>query len=131
MSAPFPAELKAVLFDLDGTLVDTADEFVPVVQTLRAEHGLAPMDAARIRASVSNGARALVQLGLGLGEDDPDFETQRLRLLDPHRYRDLESFERESASYRKIADVAGALLSADDVGEPMLAEARSHRILFL
>ena len=31
-----PQKLKAVIFDLDGTLVDTADEFVPVVQALRA-----------------------------------------------------------------------------------------------
>ena len=66
--------LRAVIFDLDGTLVDTADEFVPVVQALRAEHGREPMDAQRIRASVSNGARALVSLGLDMHEDDPGFE---------------------------------------------------------
>ena len=78
----FPDALQAVIFDLDGTLVDTADEFVPVVQTLRAEHGYAPMDPDRIRASVSNGARALVSLGLGLEEDAPGFESKRLRLLE-------------------------------------------------
>ena len=81
MSAP-PAQLRAVIFDLDGTLVDTADEFVPVVQALRAEHGREPMDAERIRASVSNGARALVTLGLGIEEQEPDFEPNRLRLLE-------------------------------------------------
>ena len=77
----FPHRLRAVLFDLDGTLVDTADEFVPAVQALRAEHDLAPMDPDRIRASVSNGARALVALGLDIHESDSRFETQRLRLL--------------------------------------------------
>jgi phosphoglycolate phosphatase len=77
-----PRTLKAVLFDLDGTLVDTADEFIPVVQALRAEHGREAMDPERIRASVSNGARALVILGLGLAEDAPEFESQRLRLLE-------------------------------------------------
>ena len=77
-----PASLQAVIFDLDGTLVDTADEFVVVVQTLRAEHGREVMDPQRIRASVSNGARALVSLALDLAEDDPGFETQRLRLLE-------------------------------------------------
>ncbi|MEM6581544.1 MAG: HAD-IA family hydrolase [Pseudomonadota bacterium] len=72
----------AVIFDLDGTLVDTAAEFVLIVQTLRAEHGLPPMDAQRIRASVSNGARSLVALGLKLEEGSEEFEKQRLRLLD-------------------------------------------------
>ncbi len=70
-----PQNLKAVIFDLDGTLVDTADEFVPVVQTLRAEHGRDAMDPQRIRASVSNGARALVSLGLDMSEDAPEFES--------------------------------------------------------
>ena len=78
----FPRRLRAVIFDLDGTLVDTADEFVVVVQALRAEHGLEPMDAGRIRQTVSNGARALVTLGLGLAEDHPHFEDRRLRLLE-------------------------------------------------
>lgn len=77
-----PAMLKAVIFDLDGTLVDTADEFVPVVQSLRAEHGRGEMDPQRIRASVSNGARALVSLGLDMSEDAPEFESKRLRLLE-------------------------------------------------
>ena len=79
---PAPKSLKAVIFDLDGTLVDTADEFVVVVQALRAEHGRDPMDPARIRASVSNGARALVSLALDMTEDSAGFETQRLRLLE-------------------------------------------------
>ena len=42
-----PASLRAVIFDLDGTLVDTADELVVVVQALRAEHGRDPMDPAQ------------------------------------------------------------------------------------
>ena len=77
-----PDKLRAVIFDLDGTLVDTADEFVPVVQALRAEHGREPMDPDRIRASVSNGARALVALGLGIEEEHETFEPNRLRLLE-------------------------------------------------
>lgn len=78
----FAGTLKAVIFDLDGTLVDTADEFIPAVQGLRAEHGHPAMDPQRIRASVSNGARALVSLGLDMPEDAPEFESNRLRLLE-------------------------------------------------
>ena len=82
MTRPDPAALRAVIFDLDGTLVDTASEFVVVVQALRAEHDLPPLEPARIRASVSNGARALVTLALGTREADRLFEGQRLRLLE-------------------------------------------------
>lgn len=83
--ATFPGTLKAVIFDLDGTLVDTADEFVPAVQALRAEYGREAMDPQRIRASVSNGARALVSLGLDIAEHEPGFEERRLRLLELYR----------------------------------------------
>ncbi|WP_439102006.1 HAD family hydrolase [Congregibacter sp.] len=75
------ARLRAVIFDLDGTLVDTADDFIPVVQQLREEFGRSPMDAERIRSSVSNGSRALVALALDLSEGDGDFEPWRQRLL--------------------------------------------------
>ncbi len=78
----FPKSLAAVLFDLDGTLIDTAEEFVVVVQELRAEHGLGAMDANLIRANVSNGARALVRLSLGLAEDSPELDAKWQRLLD-------------------------------------------------
>ena len=71
------AQLRAVIFDLDGTLVDTADDFIPVVQALRAEASLPPMDPERIRRSVSNGSRALVRLALSLTEDEPEFEPRR------------------------------------------------------
>jgi N-acetyl-D-muramate 6-phosphate phosphatase len=74
--------LEAVIFDLDGTLVDTASEFVVVVQALRAEHDLPPLPAERIRASVSNGARALTRLALDIAEETPEFEPKRLRLLE-------------------------------------------------
>ncbi|MEM1404496.1 MAG: HAD-IA family hydrolase [Pseudomonadota bacterium] len=74
--------LQCVVFDLDGTLVDTADDFVPAVQKLREEYGHGPMDANAIRASVSNGSRALVTLSLGIQRDEKGFEDARLRLLD-------------------------------------------------
>lgn len=80
MTHPGP-RLAAVFFDLDGTLADTAGDFIPVVQTLRAEAGLKPLPPERIRASVSNGARGLVTLALGLAEGEGDFEHWRQRLL--------------------------------------------------
>lgn len=78
----FSSKLKAVVFDLDGTLLDTAPEFIDVVQILRGEHGLAPMDPEDIRAVVSDGARAMVCLALDMTQDHPDFEKQRQRFLE-------------------------------------------------
>ncbi len=77
-----PDDLRAVIFDLDGTLVDTADEFVVAVQALLAYHQRPAVDAQAIRASVSNGAASLVTLALGLPDSAPEFETERERLLE-------------------------------------------------
>jgi phosphoglycolate phosphatase len=59
---------NAVLFDLDGTLVDTAPDMVAVLQELQRSHGINPVDYELGRAYVSNGALGL--LGLGF----PDIE---------------------------------------------------------
>ncbi len=76
-----PAALQAVLFDLDGTLLDTAPDLAVVVNQLRERHGEPPLDYPVIRQTVSNGARALVTLAFQLGEEDPGFEALRGELL--------------------------------------------------
>jgi phosphoglycolate phosphatase len=78
----FPVRLKAVVFDLDGTLLDTAPEFVAVVQQLRREHQLQPLDPQLIHAHVSDGARAMVSLALDMPPGHEAFESKRLRFLD-------------------------------------------------
>jgi 2-phosphoglycolate phosphatase len=54
--------LKAVLFDLDGTLLDTAPDMVAALNALLAEESLAPLDYRFARAHVSNGALGLLQI---------------------------------------------------------------------
>lgn len=72
----------AVLFDLDGTLVDTAADFIDVINRMRAEDRLPPADHLLIRNTVSEGARGLVRRIFKLDDSDPQFEPQRQRLLD-------------------------------------------------
>lgn len=78
-------KFRAVLFDLDGTLIDSAPDFIPAVNQLRQEHQLPPLPGDCIRATVSNGARALVSLALNKNEGDYGFEAERLRLLELYR----------------------------------------------
>ncbi len=104
----FPAHLKAVVFDLDGTLLDTAPEFIEVVQALRAEHALPPMDPAAVRAVVSDGARAMVSLALDLAQDHEDFEPRRLRFLEIYR----EDLGRATTPYPGITTLIKELAAA-------------------
>lgn len=80
-SSQHPPPLQAVLFDLDGTLLDTAPDFAVVLNQLRQRHGKVPLDYPSIRATVSNGARALVTLAFQLQEGDDGFESMRQELL--------------------------------------------------
>jgi phosphoglycolate phosphatase len=78
---------RCLLFDLDGTLVDTAPDLAATLNTLRAEHGLAPLDFDLIRPHVSHGARAMVRVGFGIGEEDARFSALRERFLALYRDR--------------------------------------------
>lgn len=74
--------LKAVLFDLDGTLADTAPDLAAALNAVRQEQCLPPMAYEQIRPIVSNGSKALIELGFDFDDRHPDFERLRLRLLD-------------------------------------------------
>ena len=70
-----------VLFDLDGTLLDTAPDFCAALQTMAQERGDSPVPQSRVRQTVSNGARALVEMAFGTRPDEPGFEQLLERLL--------------------------------------------------
>ena len=93
----------AVLFDLDGTLLDTAPEFAIVLNQLLDAAGREPLPAARIRERVSDGARALVQLGFGLGAQEDGF-AQRHQAL-------LRAYQQELGAHTRPFDGIEALLS--------------------
>ncbi|QKT04773.1 phosphoglycolate phosphatase [Ectothiorhodospiraceae bacterium 2226] len=76
-----PVTLRAVLFDLDGTLADTAPDLAYALNAVREEQGEAPLPFEAIRPVVSHGARALIELGFGLAPTAAGFEALRQRLL--------------------------------------------------
>ena len=83
---PLASSPRAVLFDLDGTLLDTAPDFVLALNALRAEEALPPLAAAEIRPHVSHGSAALICAGFGVAAEPADFERRRLRLLDHYAH---------------------------------------------
>lgn len=74
--------VRAVMFDLDGTLLDTAPDFIVVVNQLLAEEERPALAPEIIRAGVSNGSKALIKLAFGIDENDEQFEPLRHRLLE-------------------------------------------------
>lgn len=84
MNAAIQAPPRALLFDLDGTLVDTAPDLARATNALRAHHGLSALPYAAIRAQVSNGGSALVTLALGLERDHAQHDAARRFLLDAY-----------------------------------------------
>jgi len=88
---------EAVLFDLDGTLVDTAPDMVEVLIGLVDRHAAAPLEYRVARNTVSNGALGLLRLAF------PEADDERLALL--HR--------------EYLADYAANLCRSSDVFSPL------------
>jgi len=76
---------RAVLFDLDGTLADTAPDLAAALNRLRAEQGLQPLPIERLRPFASAGARGLVHAGFGVKPGDADYDALREAFLEFYR----------------------------------------------
>ncbi len=74
--------IDAVLFDLDGTLVDTAADLAAALNRLRQQEDLSPLPFARLRPHASHGARGLLAEGFGVTPQDPRFGGLRQAFLD-------------------------------------------------
>ena len=69
--------VRAVLFDLDGTLADTAADLANAVNRVRADRGLPPLALDALRPHASHGARGMLGAAFGVTREDPDFEPLR------------------------------------------------------
>lgn len=65
--------IRAVLFDLDGTLVDSAQDFIAILQQMRHERGMPAIDESCIRQQASAGAVAMVSTALKLEQNATEF----------------------------------------------------------
>ncbi len=94
---------RLALFDLDGTLLDSAPDFVATLAILRARHGLPPLAPEKIRPHVSRGARAMIQAAF------PDHDqAAREALVQPF----LDIYRGELARHGAPFDGVEAMLAA-------------------
>lgn len=95
--------LRAVLFDMDGTLLDTAPDFIAICQAMLAERGLPAVPDKLIRDEVSGGAKAMVAATFAMSPDAEGFEALRLEFL--------ERYQRDCAVHSKLFDGMAELLA--------------------
>ena len=69
--------VDAVLFDLDGTLADTAPDLGAALNRVRQARGLDPVPLETLRSASSHGARGLLRTGLGVLPEHPDYVALR------------------------------------------------------
>jgi phosphoglycolate phosphatase len=84
----FPAQMpapRAILFDLDGTLADTAPDLAAAVNWLRTERGLEPTPYSVLRPTASAGARGMIGAAFGLAPGDDGYEELRLQWFDRYQ----------------------------------------------
>ena len=121
MKAP-PA---AVLFDLDGTLIDSAPDLAGAGNELRVARGLVPLPYEAFRPMVGSGARGMVGVALQLGPADKDFPEARdefLRRYEARMTRDTRVFDEVPSLLRQFTtyDTAAPPI-------PLLRSASVHR----
>ncbi len=78
--------MQLVLFDLDGTLIDSAPDLAAAANAMRIARGLLPLPLAALRPMVGSGARGMVGIALGVKPADDGFDALRREFLE--RYQD-------------------------------------------
>jgi N-acetyl-D-muramate 6-phosphate phosphatase len=101
--------IQTVLFDLDGTLLDTAPDLANALNATLRLNGLPPLPYEQIRPVVSHGGQALIKLGFRLGPGHPDFKPLKKQLLDYYQSHIAE----QTSLFPGMSDVLNGIEKVD------------------
>ena len=105
MTAADATPLRAVLFDLDGTLIDSAPDLAGAGNDMRAARGLAPYPLEHFRPMVGAGARGMIARAFDVGPQDEGFAALRDEFLQRYESR----MTRETCVFASMLPVLDAL----------------------
>lgn len=97
--------IRAVLFDLDGTLADTAPDLAGALNALLEEQRRPPLPVAAARPVTSSGARGMLKVGFGIDPSHAEYEVLKTRFLDLYAARVCV----ETELFAGIADLLATL----------------------
>ena len=100
--------IRCVLFDLDGTLADTAPDLAAALNKMRTDRGLAALPLDPLRRMASSGARGLVGAGFNLKPGDAGYEALRIEFL--------ANYESALHVHTRLFDGVEELLAAIEAG---------------
>lgn len=103
------ADVKAVLFDLDGTLIDSAPDLGAAADKMRMDRGLPSLPLESYRPMAGAGARGMLGIAFGLKPDHPDFPSMREEF-----FRNYEScMTQRTLVFDGVAQLIASLLERD------------------
>jgi len=102
-------DFSAILFDLDGTLVDTAPDLAYALNSVLEQEGLEILPYETIRPVASHGSEGLLNLGFGITKDHHHYASLQQRFLQTYQ----ENIARETRLFEGMETVISALENAD------------------
>lgn len=99
-------DVEAVLFDLDGTLIDSAPDLAGAVEAMRLKRGLPPLPLSQYRPMAGAGARGMLGVGFGIAPDHPDFLALREEFFLAYEHR----LTRNTVVFPGVASMIAALV---------------------